>query len=130
MWLTPNTKSTSNGKNENQTLQQEVQLDLLPVVHLLCSEGRSTLRWESRAVGGSDSGCGTTRGRSRSTAALLHPYKPCRTPCGGRPLPSLLSHRCPLLLLRRPLWLPTGCPPSPGVRRKRKLTTNPPDSSI
>lgn len=85
-----------------------------------CSGGRSTPRWGSPGAAGSGSGCGRTRGTSRSTAALRHPCTPGRTPCGGRPPPSPRRRRCPPPPLSPPPEPPTGCPPSPGSQREHR----------
>lgn len=81
-----------------------------------CIGGRSTLRWGSRGAVGWGSGCGRTRGTSRSRGALLRLCTRGRIPCGGRPPPSPGRRRCPPRLLSPPPWPPTGCPPSPGIR--------------
>lgn len=69
-----------------------------------CIVDTATLHWESQEEVGWDSGCGKRKGRYHSTAALLHPYTLCRTPCGH-----LLPHLQPRLPPPRHLWPPTEC---------------------
>lgn len=82
-----------------------------------CIVDTATLHWESQEEVGWDSGCGKRKGRYHSTAALLHPYTLCRTPCDGRPLPPRLPPHYPPLRLTHPHEPPTGCPSSPERRR-------------
>lgn len=68
----------------------------------------TTPRLVSREAAGWGSGYGRMMGRYRNTAARLHLYKLCKTPC-GHPLP----HLEPPPHLHLHLWPPTGFPPSP-----------------
>lgn len=63
-------------------------------------------------MGDSDSVCGKMKDRHHSTAALLHPCRPYRTPYDGHPLPQHPPQHPPGFphLQSYPPLLPTECP--------------------